>query len=127
MQQVHFPAVSAGLALAIVLSSVDFGSAAPIQLDCSLSDTVAQPENRQIVIIVDPDAKALTAKDRNQSYRFGDVSISNVSISGEAGNISVGIDRSSLGIVWQQYDGGKTATQFGNCQQQSPVAAKVGH
>lgn len=127
MQQIHFPAGFAALALTILLSSVDPGSAAPLQLNCSLSDPTTQPENRQIAIIVDPEANALTAKDRNQSYRFGNVSISNVAISGEVGNISVGIDRSSLGIVWQQYDDGKAATQFGNCQLQSPVAAEVNH
>lgn len=122
MQQLHFLAAVAALAPAMVLSSAGPGATAPLQLNCALAARAAEPENRQIAVIVDPEAKTMTAKDRSQSYRFDNVSISNVAISGEAGNVSLGIDRSSLGIVWQQFDGGKaTTTQFGNCQPQSPA------
>ena len=101
-------------------------SAAPQQLDCVLTDTDAQPgsESRQIVIVFDEDAKTVKAQDGSQSYSFSSVSISNVSISGNVDSVSLGIDRSSLGIVWQQYGADKVVTEFGQCRRTDhPTAA----
>ena len=99
------------------------GSAAPRRLDCVLTDTPTKPqsENRPIVVIFDEDAGSLTAEESNHIHRFGKVSISSVTINGQADAISLGIDRSSLGIVWQQYDAGKVRTEYGLCHpSQSP-------
>ena len=92
-------------------------SAAPQQLDCVLTDTEAHPgsERRPIVVVFDKDAKTLTAKDGDHSYSFGKVSISNVTISGLDDDVSLGIDRSSLGIVWQHYGTDKVTTEYGRC------------
>ncbi len=94
-------------------------SAAPQQLDCVLTDTAAQPgsESRPVVIVFDADVKTLNVKDSSRSYSFSNVSISNVSINGEADSVSLGIDRSSLGIVWQQYAASKVVTEYGKCRQ----------
>lgn len=94
-------------------------SAAPMQLNCTLTDTAVQlgSENHPVVLTFDEQAKTLSAQDGSQKYNFGDVSISNIAISGDVGNVSVGIDRSSLGIVWQQYGAGAPAAQFGQCRQ----------
>jgi len=96
-------------------------SAEPQQLDCVLTDTEAHPgsEHRPIVVIFDKDAKTLTAKDGDHSYSFGKISISNVTINGLDDNVSLGIDRSSLGIVWQQYGTDKVATEYGHCRPHS--------
>ncbi len=90
--------------------------AGPQQLDCVLTDTDAWPgsENRPNVVF-DEDAKTLTATDGDHGYSFCKVSISNVSINGQADSISLGIDRSSLGIVWQQYGADKVRTEYGRC------------
>jgi len=92
-------------------------STGPQQLDCVLTDTEARPgsENRPIVVVFDEDTKTLTAKDGDHSYNFSKVSISNVSINGQADSISLGIDRSSLGIVWQEYGADKVRTEYGRC------------
>jgi hypothetical protein len=94
-------------------------SAAAQQLDCVLTDTAEKlgSENRTIVVMFDESAKTLKAQDGAQNYRFSNVSISNIAISGDVDNISVGIDRSSLGIVWQQYAANKVVTEFGHCRQ----------
>ncbi len=92
-------------------------SAAPPQLDCVLTDTEAKPgsENRPIVVVFDEDKKTMTAAEGGRSYSFTKVSISNVSINGDDDSVSLGIDRSSFGIVWQQYGTDKVRTEYGQC------------
>ena len=94
----------------------------PQQLDCVLTDTEAKPgsESRPIVIVFDEDAKTLTAKEGDHSYSFSKISISQVSINGLDDNVSLGIDRSALGIVWQQYETDQVRTEYGKCH---PVRA----
>jgi hypothetical protein len=91
--------------------------AAPQQLDCVLTDTEAQPgsESRPIVVVFDEVTKTLTAEEGGRHYSFTKATITYISISGQADDISLGIDRSSLGIVWQQYGADKVATEFGHC------------
>ena len=93
-------------------------SAAAQQLDCVLTDTAEKlgSENRAIVVVFDESAKTLKAQDGSQNYSFSNVSISNIAISGHVDSVSVGIDRSSLGIVWQQYAANKVITEFGHCR-----------
>jgi hypothetical protein len=93
-------------------------AAAPQQLDCVLTDTEAHPqsENRPIVVVFDQDKRTLTAQEGGRAYSFMKVSISNVSMNGQAGSVSLGIDRSSLGIVWQQYEADKVHTEYGHCR-----------
>ena len=93
-------------------------SAAPQQLNCVLTDKEAQPgsEKRPIVVVFDQDAKTLTAKDGDHTFSFSKISISNVAVSGVDDTVSLGIDQSSLGIVWQQYATDKVTTEFGRCQ-----------
>lgn len=114
------PNIRGGAIVAVALATMSTGasSSTPLQLNCTLADVAAQPgsKNRPVVIIFDPAAKTLVAREGQQSYRFANVSISNIAISGDVGDISIGVDRSSLGIVWQQYRMGKAATQFGQCQ-----------
>jgi hypothetical protein len=102
----------------MALAGMAGASAAPRQLDCVLTDTEAHPgsESRPIVIIFDEEAKTLTAKDDGNSYGFSKVSISNVSINGLDDSISLGIDRSSLGIVWQRYGTDNVTTEYGHCR-----------
>ena len=97
-------------------------SAEPRQLNCVLTDTEAKPgsESRPIIVLFDENAKTLTAKDGEKSYSFNKVSISNVAINGISDSISLGIDRSSLGIVWQYYAADKVKIEFGHCQ---PIGA----
>lgn len=99
------------------LVSASAALAAPQQLNCVLTDTEAKPqsENRPIVVVFDPEAKTVTAKEGARSYGFTRVSISNVSINGHADDVSLGIDRSSLGIVWQKYGADKVHAEFGRC------------
>lgn len=112
-----------GLLTVLVWTAV--AAAAPQQLDCTLTDTADQlgSEKRPIVIVFDEAAITLKAQDGSQSYTFGNVSISNIAISGGVNNVSLGIDRSSLGVVWQQYQADKTIIEFGTCQRSTPPGA----
>ncbi len=96
-------------------------SAEPQQFDCILTDTEAHPgsEHRLIVVIFDTDARTLTAKDDDRSYSFSKVAISNVTINGLDDNVTLGIDLSSLGIVWQQYGTDQVSTEYGRCRAHS--------
>ena len=96
------------------------------QLTCTLTDTAAQPgaQSRPLTIIVDDAANTLKAQEGERTYTFRDVSISSVSISGHADDISLGIDRSSFGVVFQSYGGATNAAaiEFGRCQ---PASSKA--
>ncbi|HUN99701.1 MAG TPA: hypothetical protein VMU69_26155 [Bradyrhizobium sp.] len=89
----------------------------PQQLNCLLAGS-KQPaaKNQPIIVIFDDTANALQVQLRDQSYIFGNVSISNVAISGYVDDVSLGIDRSSLGMVWQQYSTDQVTTQYGQCR-----------
>jgi hypothetical protein len=116
----------AAIIIATLISLVAWieASAAAQQFDCVLTDTAEQlgSENRAIVVVFDESAKTLKARDGTQNYSFNNVSISTIAISGDVDSVSVGIDRSSLGIVWQQYAADKVVTEFGHCRQ-----AEAGH
>ena len=115
IRQLHAAMIVGALATVMVWNAA--ASAAPQQLDCVLTDTEGKPgsENRPIVVVFDEDAKTLTAKEGGNSYSFSKVSISNVSINGAVDSVSLGIDRSSFGIVWQQYGADKVSTEYGRC------------
>jgi hypothetical protein len=116
--------LAAAICNALPMASACAGDAAagPQQLDCVLTDTEAHPgsEHRPIAVVFDEDAKTLTAKDGDQTYSFSKVSISNVTINGLDDKVSFGIDRSSLGIVWQQYEADKVTTEYGHCHPAQP-------
>ena len=120
--QVRSPTAIIVSALTIAFAWSVGASAMPQQLDCVLTDTEAKPgsESRPIVIVFDEDAKTLTAKEGDHSYSFSKISISQVSINGLDDNVSLGIDRSALGIVWQQYETDQVRTEYGKCH---PVRA----
>lgn len=104
--------------LALTLPIHKVGAAdAPQQLECVLTDTGVRltAESRPVVVIFDEDRKSLQTQAGGQTYSFSQVSISTVSISGQSGNVSVGIDRSSLGLVWQQYGQEEPVIEFGHC------------
>jgi hypothetical protein len=98
------------------------------QLNCVLTDIGTQPESekRAVIIVFDEGVKTLKAEASGQGYSFSNISISNVSINGEADSVSVGIDRSSLGIVWQQYGADKVVTEYGQCRRNDHPAGTVG-
>lgn len=91
---------------------------APQQLDCILTDTPARPgsETRPVTVVYDEADKTLTAEAAGRRYIFSKVTITYIAISGQADDISLGIDRSSLGIVWQQYETNKVNTEYGHCR-----------
>lgn len=92
--------------------------AAVDRVDCNLADTAYQlgSENHALSVLFDENAKTLKALDGSQTYNFDDVSISNIAISGNVDSVSIGIDRSSLGVVWQQYKANGIVTEFGHCR-----------
>lgn len=110
------------VALITVLAWTIAASATPQELHCILTDIGTRPgsESRPIVVVFDQDAKTLTAEASSHNYSLRNVSISNVSINGEDDSVSLGIDRSSLGIVWQRYAADKVHTEFGRCQAAKP-------
>jgi hypothetical protein len=97
-------------------------SAAPQQLACAVTAASGQPasQSQSILIVFDDAAKTLQATMGTQNYKFNNVSVSNIAISGDAADISIGIDRSSLGLVWQQYGANTSTIAYGQCH---PIAA----
>ncbi|MGD0331770.1 MAG: hypothetical protein ABSA90_00790 [Xanthobacteraceae bacterium] len=115
MRQVNAAMIVAALAMVPLWTAA--ASAMAQRLDCVLTDKEASPasESRPIVVVFDEDAKTVTAEAGGQTYSLEKVSISNISINGAADSISLGIDRSSFGIVWQQYGTDKVSTEYGQC------------
>jgi hypothetical protein len=99
--------------------------AAPQELSCTLNNPggAQSTQNEPVTVTFDDNAKTLQAQRSGRNYSFADVSISNVAISGDAGTVSLAIDRSSLGLVWQQYGTDKVTTEYGKCRQNSASAA----
>jgi len=115
------------LAFTVVFAGLAAGAsvAAPSQLRCVLTDTATRPgsENRPLIVEFDEAAATLTAQDDDRRYAFRNVSISNVSINGQTDNVSLGIDRSSLGIVWQRYATDSVVTEYGRCRRSDEAPA----
>jgi len=105
-------------ALTIAGAACPRAFAASQQLDCILTDTPARPhsESRTVSVAFDEDNNTLAAEADGRHYNFSEVTITYIAISGHAGDISLGIDRSSLGIVWQQYGNDKVNTEYGHCR-----------
>ncbi len=112
-------------AMVMAIAGIRDVSAATQQLACVLTDIGTRPdsENRAITIVFDDAAKALSAQDGAQSFRFASISISNVVINGATDSISIGVDRSSLGIVWQKYGSTGVVTEYGKCRRSGRSAA----
>lgn len=95
---------------------------------CALTDTIAKPgsESRPIIVIFDDATKTLAAEEGGRTHVFRNVSVSSVSVSGNADDVSLGIDRSSLGIVFQDYGvaGRTVAIEFGRCQLPTSTAER---
>ena len=104
------------LGLTIGLAWTGGASAAPQALDCVLTNPGSQPNSQPIVVTFDDIGKTLKAQRGTETYNFTNLSISNIAISGQVNGVSLGIDRSSLGIVWQQYGADKVVTEFGQCR-----------
>ena len=104
----------------LLASAASTGGAAetPQQLNCILTDTLARPssQSRSVTVFYDEDNKTLSAEADGRLYRFNKVTITYIAISGQADDVSIGIDRSSLGIVWQQYEANKVNTEYGHCR-----------
>ena len=113
---------TAVVGVALVASQMATSSAAPQQLHCVLASGQAA-QNQPLVVVFDDDAKTLQVQSGSQTYSFTGVSISNVAISGSAGAVSLGIDRSSLGMVWQQYAPENATIEYGSCQKSAALTA----
>lgn len=121
-------AVSVAVLIGVLARSLG-ASAAAQQLDCVLTDTADQlgSESRPIGVVFDENAKTVQVQLGSQTYNLSNVSISNIAISGNVDNYSLGIDRSSMGIVWQQYGADKPVTEFGRCRRADHAAAAGTH
>ena len=119
--------VAAALTIACAWSTG--AAAAPQKLDCVLTDTSTKPgsESRPVAVVFDEDQKTLTVEEGGHSYTFTTVTITYISISGRAEDVSIGIDRSSLGIVWQQYGGDRVQTEYGHCKRAGQPAPAEAH
>jgi hypothetical protein len=107
-----------GTAVSIVLLDTARGAEGPQQLDCILTDINAKPgsESRPVIVTFNEANQSLTAKENGHEYGFTNVSITYIAISGQADDVSLGIDRSSLGIIWQHYGPDKVTAEFGHCR-----------
>ena len=110
-------------ALSAVLLLPAGAVAAPKRLDCSLTllETRAGPksdqsaESRSMMIVFDEEAQALTLYQGASVQALGRVTITQSSMSGAVGEITLGIDRSSWGIVFQTYGSDSMRAEFGEC------------
>jgi hypothetical protein len=103
--------------------------ATPQELHCVLADTAAHPgsESRPLTVVFDEAAATLKAQQNDRSYSFARVSVTNVAINGQTDSVSLGIDRSSLGIVWQQYGADNVVTEYGRCRRSDDAPGTAVH
>ena len=99
--------------------------AAPKRLDCNLTNVetrVGQKsdsaiESRPIIIAFDKEAKTLSVYQDGSARALNNVTISEISMNGSVDEISLGIDPSSLNIVFQTYGINSVRAEFGACSQ----------
>lgn len=113
------------LAMALLLLSPTAAFGAPVRLDCSLRDVETRAsskfdrlvgaENRSITVVFDEQKKALSVYQDGNVRVLDDVTITQITVSGTVDEISLGIDRSSLNIVFQTYGPDLMRAEFGTC------------
>jgi hypothetical protein len=98
--------------------------AAPERLDCHLTqlETLGgtksdqSAENQSITIVFDEQTHALTVYKDASARTLKSVTITQSSMSGFLDDISLGVDRSSWGIVFQTYASDSPQVEFGDCK-----------
>jgi hypothetical protein len=116
------PVRALALAAGMIPAWVALALAAPQRLDCVLTDTDTQRggEKRAIAIEFDEANKTITLDENGRARPLRDVAISNSSMSGGVDGISIGVDRSSLRVVFQAYGAESVANEFGRCTAAAP-------
>ena len=97
--------------------------AAPERLDCRLikaeiqsgSQSEQVAEDRSIIVVFDEQTRALTVYQDANGQALNGVTITQSSMSGAVGEISLGLERSSWGIVFQTYGSDSMRAEFGEC------------
>ncbi|MGA2125986.1 MAG: hypothetical protein ABSG76_07525 [Xanthobacteraceae bacterium] len=114
--------VAVGLLAAMASAWISPAGAAPQRLDCVLTDTDTQRggEKRAIAIAFDEASRTITLNENDQARPLRDVAISNSSMSGGVDDVSVGVDRSSLRVVYQVYRPESVVNEFGRCTAAPP-------
>ncbi len=84
------------------------------------TDTVRGREKRAIAIEFDEANKTITLDEDGRARPLRNVAISNSSMSGGVDGITVGVDRSSLRVVYQAYGADSVANEFGRCTAAAP-------
>ncbi|HLN10617.1 MAG TPA: hypothetical protein VK281_16890 [Xanthobacteraceae bacterium] len=107
-----------GLLAGLVPAWAGRATAAQQRLECVLTDADAQRGGgrRPITIAFDEDTKTITLDENGQARPLRNVAISNTSMSSHADDVSVGVDRSSLRVVFQTYGQGSVANEYGQCK-----------
>jgi hypothetical protein len=101
-------------------------AAAPQTLDCELRDveingpgtkfdSQVAAEKRSVAVTFDDDTRSLTITIDGTGTPLKNVAISQTSMTGAAGTMSLGVDRSSWRIVFQTYGQGTARNEFGDC------------
>ncbi len=116
-------AVGAVGALAAVLFSMSPAGAAPKRLDCTLTvlETKAglkldvAAEKRSIIIVFDEQAKALAVRQDGGARTLSNVTMTQSSMTGYVGEMSLGVDPSSWSVVLQTYKPDSVDVEFGTC------------
>lgn len=111
-------------ATGLLLLSSAGAIAAPKRLDCNLTDLETkvgpnfnvEAENRAITVVFDAATKALTVYQDGSASVLKGVTMTQISMNGSTEDMSVGIDPSSLSIVFQTYKPGSMHAEFGVCK-----------
>jgi len=92
--------------------------AAPMRLECVLTNAGADDKEttRTILVVFDAEMNTLISYQDARPREFADVTISTVSINGSTDDMSIGIDRSSWSIVVQTYSQDRVSGEVGTCR-----------
>jgi hypothetical protein len=105
--------------VALILLSPGGAIAAPTALDCTLTELVAntgrEAENRSITVVLDEEARSLTVYQDGSAQVLSHITLTQSTMNGYVKGMSLGIDRSSLSVVFQIYKPNSTSTEFGSC------------
>jgi len=112
LRHISFAALLCGLAVVGTARAV----AASERFACGLVAAAGQGDAETITVSLDEAARTATLTTAAGAYAFRNLAVSSVAVSGSAGAMSFGIDRSTLRLVWQRYDDNKTVIRYGECR-----------
>jgi len=123
-RHVCLAALLCGFSLAV--AGTGAAATASEEFVCVMTASAGQSDPETISISLDAAARTAKVATAAGTYAFQQLAVSSIAVSGIAGVVSFGLDRSTSRVVWQRYDDNKPVIRYGECRKGQPAAGGEG-